>query len=255
MNKVKQKLKKRHYTIGSWVQLPEPGIVEIMAKSGFEWLVVDMEHGSISIESLPDLFRAIEGAGSLPLVRVPENNETIIKRVLDAGAKGIIVPMINSKENALKAMRASKYPPEGIRGVGFSRANLYGAEFDRYLEEINKELVIIFQIEHIDGVKNIDEILEVDGVDAIMIGPYDLSGSMNLTGQFKHPEFQKTVRKVLKCAKKHNIAIGTHVVLPDFEELERRIEEGYSFIAYSLDTVFLTNICREAMKEIRKISK
>lgn len=255
MNKVKQKLKKRHYTIGSWVQLPEPGIVEIMAKSGFEWLVIDMEHGSISIETLPDLFRAMESANCLPLVRIPENNGTTIKRVLDAGAKGLVVPRVDYKEDAERAIRAAKYPPEGERGVGFSHANLYGAEFAEYVKRINDELIIVLQIEHIRSVENIDEILSVPGIDACMIGPYDLSGSMNLTGQFKHPEFQKTVRRVLECAKRHDIAMGTHVVPPDIEELKRRIEEGYSFIAYSLDTVLLANICRKAMKEIGKISK
>lgn len=255
MNKVKQKLKKRHYTIGSWVQLPEPGIVEIMAKSGFEWLVVDMEHGSISIETLPNLFRATEKSGCIPFVRLSENNATAIKQVLDAGARGLVVPMINCKEDAEKAVRAAKYPPQGVRGVGFSRANLYGTEFAEYVKRINDELIIVLQIEHIRGVENIDEILSVPGIDACMIGPYDLSGSMNLTGQFKHPEFQKTVRRVLECAKRHDIAMGTHVVPPDIEELKRRIEEGYSFIAYSLDTVLLANICREAIKEIRKISK
>ena len=253
MNRIKDKLKRGKFSIGSWIQLPEPAVVEIMAEAGFEWLAVDMEHGSISIETLPNLFRAMEKSGCIPFVRLSENNVVTIKRVLDAGARGLVVPMINCKEDAEKAIRAAKYPPQGIRGVGFSRANLYGAKFNDYLKKINEELIIILQIEHIRGVEKIEEILSVPGIDGYMIGPYDLSGSMNLTGQFDHPDFKKAIRKVFKSAKEHNIAAGIHIVQPRIGELKQRIKEGYGFLAYCLDSVFLNTICRRSMSEIRKV--
>ena len=253
MNKVKEKLKKGEYSIGSWIQLPEPAVAEIMAGAGFEWLVVDMEHGSINIETLPDLFRAMEKYGCIPFVRLPENNATIIKQVLDAGARGLVVPMINSRDDVEKLLKAAKYPPQGMRSVGFSRANLYGAEFDDYLKKINKEVVITVQIEHIEGVEQVEEIFSVPGIDAYIIGPYDLSSSMNLTGQFDHIHFKKAIRKVFNSAKHHNIAPGIHVVQSRIGELKQRVREGYSFIAYSVDSVFLNTICRQSMDEIKKI--
>lgn len=236
---VPERIRANQLTIGSWLQLADPNVVEIMARAGFDWLAIDMEHGSISVESLPNLIRAIEVAGVFPFVRVYENNPVIIKRALDAGARGIIAPMVATAEEAKQAVASSKYPPDGIRGVGFSRANLYGRNFSDYVAKHNREVVVIVQIEHIRGVENAAVILAIPGVDGYMVGPYDLSGSMGLTAQFEHPRFVEAVARVKAAGDTSGKACGLHIVTPDTEILRRRIEEGHTFIAYGIDGVFL----------------
>ena len=143
---LKNKLSKNEITIGSWLTIPSQSIVEILSTAGFEWLTIDIEHSPISIESVKNLIGHIQGNGMQALVRVSENNETIIKRVLDAGADGVIIPMVNSLDDAKKAVNSIKYPPIGSRGVGLNRAQKFGTDFKKYVEWQEKNLVIIFQI-------------------------------------------------------------------------------------------------------------
>ncbi len=253
MINLKKKLGKKEVTIGSWLQINSSDVAEIMAKSGFEWLVVDMEHGSISVRDLPCLFRAIENGGACPLVRLSENNSFLIKRVLDAGAKGIIVPMVKSVEEVKNAISAAKYPPEGIRGIGYSRANEYGNNFTDYFKSFNENVVVIIQIENIDAVKNIDNIFSVKGVDGFIIGPYDLSGSMNKTGKFDDQEVVDMINKTFKSAVKHDIVPGMHVIPPDPEEVKKRINGGFKFIAVSIDGFMLISLAVKTLKRIKEL--
>jgi len=244
MNKIKAirairtKMDQGKFTIGSWMQIPHGSVAEIMGAAGYDWVAVDMEHGSVSIAQLPDLFRALELGNTLPLVRVAEGAVRDCQQALDAGAGGIIVPNIQSADH-LKAVRdACRWPPAGTRGVGFSRANLFGKNFEVYREEAQEPLLVAM-IEHTRAVDNLEKILSVEGLDAILIGPYDLSASIGATAQFEEPKFIAAIERIRTLCGKENIPCGVHLVMPDSDNLKKRIEEGYRFIAYSTDAVFL----------------
>ncbi len=252
---LKPKLKKGETTLGSWITIGDPSIAEIMACAGFDWLVVDMEHSAIGLNEAQRLIRVIELAGCVPLVRVGNNDPNLIKRVMDAGAHGVIVPMVNTREEAVRAVEAVRYPPLGKRGVGLARAQGYGFGFEQYKKWVNNESVVIVQTEHIDGVKNLEEILGVDGVDGFIVGPYDLSGSLGRPGDFAHAKMKKALERVEKISKKSGKAAGIHVIQPDPQEAEKRIKEGYNFVAFSLDTLFLGTCCREGVRGIKKAGR
>lgn len=224
-------------SVGSWIQIPSPSVAEIMGQAGYDWVAVDMEHGAIAVHQLPDLFRALELGGTLPLARLAQGLTKDCKQALDAGAGGVIVPMVESAAQLTQVRDACRWPPAGTRGVGFSRANLFGKHFDAYIEEAQAPLLVAM-IEHIRAVDNLDEILQVEGLDAILVGPYDLSATMGLTGQFDSPEFIGVMARVQSICLANAIPCGIHVVEPNFSMLGQRIAEGYRFIAYSLDSVF-----------------
>jgi 2-dehydro-3-deoxyglucarate aldolase len=221
------------------MQVPSASVAEIMGRSGFDWVAIDLEHGSFSLDLLPDICRALELGGTAPFARVARNTAKDIKQALDAGVRGIIVPMIENREEMEHAAAWAQYPPEGQRGVGFSRANLFGRGFGRYFSSINDTLVLVAQIESIGAVRVLDAILSVERVDAMIIGPYDLSASMGLTGQFEHPDFLAAVALAGRKAREHGVALGMHVVQPDPAVLKARIADGFQFIAYGIDAVFL----------------
>jgi 2-dehydro-3-deoxyglucarate aldolase len=223
-----------------------------MASAGFEWLVIDLEHTSIDLTMAHQLIVSIQSNGMKALVRVSKNEEVIIKRVLDMGADGIIVPMVKTKADARNAVDYAKYPPVGKRGVGLFRAQKYGIGFDDYKKWVTDELVIIAQIEHIESIKNINEIILTDGIDGVIIGPYDLSGSMGYPGEYHRDDVQKAIADALSACKKHNIPSGFHVIESDPGKLQQRIDEGCTFLAYSLDFFFLGDSARNGMKKIRK---
>jgi 2-dehydro-3-deoxyglucarate aldolase len=199
---MQDKLKNNQLTLGSWITIGHPAVVEIMASAGFEWLVVDMEHTSIDLAVAQMLITVIQANGMKALVRVSKNEEVIIKRVLDMGADGIVVPMVKSKEDALEAISYAKYPPSGARGVGLYRAQKYGLGFDAYKKWVDEELVIIAQIEHIEAVTNIEDIITTEGIDGVIIGPYDLSGSMGHPGEYHRDDVKDAITKVLDVCKK-----------------------------------------------------
>lgn len=254
MSKLKDRLRNKQLTVGSWISLGHPAIAEIMAKAGFDWLVIDMEHSAISIEQCQELIRVIDLCGVSPLVRVGANDALLIKRAMDAGACGVIVPMVNSPEEAEKAVSAVKYPPSGTRGVGLSRAQGYGVSFNKYKKWVEDESIVIVQIEHIEAVENLEKILSVKGVDGFIIGPYDLSGSLGIPGNFADEKMLKALEKVKKITAKTGAIAGYHVVPPQLELVEAKIKEGYTFIAYSVDFLFLGENCRKGLKQIRKLS-
>ena len=237
---IRNKLQNNQVSIGTWQQIPHASISEILGQAGYDWVAVDMEHGSISVDQLPDLFRAIELGGTLPLVRVANSRQKDCKQALDAGAGGIIAPMIENAEQLMMVQNACCWPPVGTRGVGFSRANIFGKNFESYKKEAQSPLLIA-QIEHINAVNNLDEILQVNGLDAIIVGPYDLSASMGITGEFDSQEFTDIMDSIINCCKKHHLPCGDHVVQPNSKLLKKRISEGYRFLAYSIDAVFLYN--------------
>ena len=249
---LKQKLKNNELTIGSWIMIGNPMSVEVMALAGFEWLVIDIEHTSIDLETTQALITTIQSKGLKALVRVSKNEEVVIKRILDMGADGIIVPMVCSQEDAIQAVNYSKYPPIGKRGVGLYRASGYGTKFEEYKKWVNEELVIIAQIEHIDAVNNIDEILKVEGIDGTIIGPYDLSGSMGYPGEFEREDVKIAVQKVLDRCKIYNIPSGFHVVDTNPDNLKQKIDQGCTFLAYGIDYFFLRDAAMNGMNKLKE---
>ncbi|WP_457610200.1 HpcH/HpaI aldolase family protein [Lutibacter sp.] len=239
------------HTIGSWITLNHPSIAEIMADAGFDWLCVDMEHSVTDYYEAQQLIATIQAKGIKAFVRVGENNTRIIKRVLDAGAEGIIVPMVNSKEDALKAIDAVKYPPKGKRGVGLARAQKYGFGFEEYKDNYADDIQLIIQIEHIDAVNNLEEIISLDEIDGTFIGPYDLSGSMGKPGKYNDDDVKEVLNRYEEIVKKYDKLIGFHVVQPDYRLVLDKIDKGYNFIAFSLDTMFLGEICRTQVKSLK----
>lgn len=249
---LKQKLKNNKLTIGSWIMMGNPMSVEVMALAGFEWLVVDIEHTSIDLETTQALITTIQANGIKALVRVSKNEEVVIKKVLDMGADGIIVPMVSSKQDAILAVEYAKYPPFGKRGVGLYRASKYGTNFEEYKKWVKEELVIIAQIEHINAVHNIDEILTVDGIDGTIIGPYDLSGSMGYPGDFEREDVKEAVQKVLDRCKMHNMPSGFHVVDTEPEQLNMKINQGCTFLAYGIDYFFMRDAAINGMNKVKR---
>lgn len=247
---IRQLLATGQPSIGSWMQIPHASVAEIMGQAGYDWVAVDLEHGAIGVHQLPDLFRALELGGTLPLARLAQGQPKDCKQALDAGAGGVIVPMVESAAQLRHVRDACRWPPAGIRGVGFSRANLFGKHFDTYAEEAQAPLLVAM-IEHIRAVDNLEETLQVEGLDAILIGPYDLSASMGVTAKFDMPEFTAAMDRIRALSSQHRIPCGVHVVMPGPATLEQRIAEGYRFIAYSIDAVFL-HICAENPRRLRK---
>jgi 2-dehydro-3-deoxyglucarate aldolase len=238
IQRIRKSLSSSQPSIGSWMQIPNASVAEIMGQAGFDWVAVDMEHGAIAVHQLPDIFRALELGETLPLARLAHGHSKDCKQALDAGAGGVIVPMVESAIQLTMLRDACRWPPAGTRGVGFSRANLFGKNFDAYRDEAQAPLLVAM-IEHTRAVENLEEILAVAGLDAILIGPYDLSASMGLTAQFSHPEFCALIRKILTLSVAKAIPVGIHVVNPSQKELQQRLAEGYQFLAYSVDSVFL----------------
>lgn len=249
---LKSKLKNNELSLGSWITLGNTAVAEIMAKAKFEWLVVDLEHSVISIDIAGDLIRTIDLCGITPLVRLTSNDANQIKRVMDAGAHGIVVPMVNTPEEAKQAVAATRYAPKGSRGVGLARAQGYGVNFKEYLAWQSEGPVVIVQIEHIDAIANLELILKEPGVDGFIIGPYDLSCSMGIPGEFKHPEFISTVDKIRKIGEKLGCPSGIHIVEPDTQLLKQAINDGYKFIAYSVDIRMLDVSARQGVSFINE---
>jgi 2-keto-3-deoxy-L-rhamnonate aldolase RhmA len=238
--------------LGSWITIGNSSIAEIMADAGFDWLCIDLEHTVTDYHEAQQLIIAIQSKGLKAFVRVGDNNARIIKRMLDAGADGIIVPAVNSALEAKKAVDSVKYPPQGKRGVGLARAQSYGFGFDSYRDIKSKEIKLIVQIEHINAIKELDSIIQTDGVDGTFIGPYDLSGSIGKPGQWDEPEVKEALKTYEETAKKYNKLIGFHVVPPDYSLVEEKINKGYNFIAFGFDAMFLGTMGRNQLKMLKK---
>lgn len=248
-------LRSGNVSVGSWISVGHPTIAEVLAKAGFDWIVVDLEHSAMSIETAGELIRTIDLCDVAPLVRLTSNDQNQIKRVMDAGAHGIIVPMVNSAVEAAAAVAATRYAPRGTRGVGLSRAQGYGVRFREYVRWQDEGPIVIAQIEHRDGIAHLEEILATPGIDGFIIGPYDLSCSLGFPGQFEHEEFVQTMAHIRKVGKRVNCPAGMHIVEPDLRRLDECVSEGFTFIAYSVDFRMLDVSAREAVERLKKLLK
>ena len=250
-DRVKALLKAGKPTLGVVMTLPSPPAVEILARAGFDWMWLDLEHSPIDLETADRMIQAMQGTETVPIVRVAWNLHWLAKPVLDMGAKGVIMPWVNSKPEAVAAVQALRYPPEGVRGVGASvAARRWGLPTSEYLKVANQEILAILQIENIEAVNRIDEILTVPGIDLIFIGPNDLSASMGRLGQTTHPRVEEAIQKVLAATKKAKVPAGILGFSPD--EAKRRIAQGFQFIAVASDAGLLSAGGKDILRQIKK---
>lgn len=238
-NVVKRRLTQGARTAGAWLQACSPIAAEIMADAGFDWLLIDMEHGPGDYQTLLAQLQAIEGSGTVPFVRVEAQDPAVIKRVLDLGAWGVMIPWVSGRQACEAAVRACKYPPEGIRGMaGGHRAAGFGRFAAEYFGRANDEVLVIVQIETAEAVREIDAMLGVPGVDVAFIGPTDLSAALGHVGDPRHPEVQDAVRKVEGAARRAGVALAT--ISRTWEEAKALYERGYQMVTLCSDTALLT---------------
>jgi 2-dehydro-3-deoxyglucarate aldolase len=251
-NDLKSKLANNELTLGSWITIGHPAIIEVLSHAGFDWLTIDIEHTTIDLTMTQNLIASIQSYNMAALVRVSKNEEVVIKRVLDAGANGVIVPMVNTPEDAKKAVDFAKYPPLGKRGVGLNRAQKYGFGFQEYKKWVADNLVVIAQVEHIDGIKNIEAIINTEGIDGVIIGPYDLSGSLGFPGDYNRDDVKEALKFFEATCLKANKCMGFHVIEPDYTKIQEKIEQGYKFLAFSTDFLFMGGKATDEMKNLKK---
>jgi 4-hydroxy-2-oxoheptanedioate aldolase len=250
-NPVKKALRAGQPAIGSWLSLGSITAARFMARAGFMWLTVDIEHTLVDWETATHMFAAIADAGCTALARVPANRHDHIKRVLDNGAHGIVVPMVNSRAEAEEAVAAALYPPQGTRSVGGSvHALNFGTDANDYYAHANDEVLIVLQCEHIRAVEDADAIFSVPRIDAIFVGPNDLAASMR-TKEGRPPSAEATgqaMRHILETCRKHGVPAGLHC--GSAEEALRRIDEGWQFLAIGSELRLMLGAAGEVMKKL-----
>lgn len=240
-NKIKSLLKQGKQTAGAWLQMTSPFSAEIMARAGFDWLIVDMEHAPGDFLNLASQLQAMGEAGCVPFVRAPWNDPVAIKRILDTGVMGVLIPYVNTAEEAKNAVAACKYPPEGIRGLaGSTRAAYFGQNSMDYLKDANDEILVIIAVETGEAIDNLDEILAVEGLDGIFIGPMDLATSMGYFGDPSHPEVQQAIATVEKKTLKAGKYLGT--IGGSWEQAKEKYDRGYQFLMLMSDSVDLAKL-------------
>ena len=252
-NRVKQMIKAGKKTAGAWAQLCSPIATEILARGGFDWVLIDMEHAPGDLMTLVGQFQAVAaaGTGTVPFVRVPWNDLVWIKRILDAGAYGLMIPYVNTKEEAVRALQACKYPPQGFRGIaGSPRAAGYGRDTGNYLKRANDEVFVMLQVETTQAIDNMEAIATVPGLDAFFIGPMDLSTSMGHFGNPAHPEVQAAIAKAEAKAKALRIPLGT--ISGGWDQAKGLYDRGYQLITLISDSVLLSKAGAETMAKFHE---
>ena len=249
MNKTKAKLKNNEVALGGWMLIPHPAIAELMAGEGFDWIALDMEHAAVDLAAVEQIARAVSPSGCDLFVRLDGVNPVLAKHVLDAGAKGVIVPSVMWPADADLLAAAVRYPPQGNRGTSLSRATDYGRGFADYIRRHNEEVFLAVMLEHYLAAERADAILARPGIDAAFIGPYDLSASLGIAGQLDDPRVLAAEQKILAACKRQGVAPGYHVVPPERSRIDERIAAGYRFIGCSLDTQLIMHGCRTLLSK------
>ena len=246
---LKDALRQQKPLIGTLLTTASPEVAEVLALAGFDWLFIDLEHGSLSILDAQRAIQAVAGR-SFTVVRVSDATPENIKRVLDTGCDGIIAPHVNNTDEARRIVALAKYPPDGERSAGLGRAQGYGLNFADYIASANAQTVIILQIEHQDGVANIDEILHVQGIDALFIGPYDLSGSMGILGQVFEARVVAAIDKVRTACAASNMPVG--IFCATAEQASAAIKTGTRIVAVGTDLLHMANSARATLDAVRR---
>jgi 4-hydroxy-2-oxoheptanedioate aldolase len=250
-NTVRAKLQRGEPSIGTWLTLPDTTSAQLMCGVGFDWLTVELEHSPVTFETAAQSFAIIAASGVVPLARVPWNTAENIKRVLDTGAYGIVVPMVNSRAEAEAVVNAARYAPLGKRSIGGQmHAVNFGTDPGTYYAKANDEILVVIMAEHIEAIEAAEDILSVPGIDAVFIGPNDLHNSLGKPPAFdsEHKEFVDAVAHILKTARKNNIAAGIHVI--DAAAAQRRVAQGFQFIAVASEAGFMLNKAQEVARNL-----
>ena len=252
-NHVRRRLKAGEPSVGTWLSLPSPEAAEYVSRLGFDWLVIDAEHNPIDIRTLAQMFAAMAASGSAPMVRIPWNSPENFKRVLDAGAWGVVVPMVNTREEAEQAVSAARYYPDGTRSVGGGRFPMsFEAGAEEYFRHANEQILVVLQIEHIQGVENADAILSVPGVDACFIGPNDLAASMGLglgvPLESDDPRLMDAIAEIRHACIRNGVAPGIHC--SGAAGVNQRIGEGFQFCALASELRYMLSGLRGDMAEL-----
>jgi 2-dehydro-3-deoxyglucarate aldolase len=247
-HRFREKLRAGDLLVGTLVTLPAPEIAEILAELGFDWLFIDTEHGAFDALQAQSLLQAA-GRDCPCLVRVPGGDEVWIKKALDIGAAGVIVPQVNSVDQAERVVRLCRYPPEGSRGVGLARAHGYGHRFQEYVSTANEQVAVVIQVEHVDAVRDVRSIAGVPGIDAVLVGPYDLSASLGLMGQVAHGKVRDAIARIRDACRSEGVRLGAFGV--DSTAVEPFIEDGFTLIAVGTDALFLMKGAQEEIGPLK----
>ncbi len=248
---LKQRLRQGECAFGTWLSLGSHTTAEVVGSAGFDWAVIDLEHGLGDYSNLVCQLQALKGTLTVPLVRVTANDPAMIKRALDIGAQGVIVPMVNSAEEARRAVDATKYPAQGSRGVAStSRASGFGTNFKEYFDSANEKILTMVQIETVQAVENVFEIAQVEGVDVLFVGPLDLTTSLGVQSQLDHPKTLQSLERIGKAARDADKPLG--VLVGNTQQAMQFKERGYRFIGVSSDMVLLNTAARELVSSLRQ---
>ena len=250
-NRIKEELGNGKSTVGMFIGIPSFQWAEFLSQIDLDWILFDLEHGSYHFDSLPPLLSAAAGGRATPLVRIPSHDPNQAKLALDSGAQGIMFPQVNSREDAINIVRACKYPPEGIRGIGPRRASLYYSEFEEYVKTANREILVIAQIESREAVDNIDDILSVKGIDVAFIGPSDLSASMGYLypGRQLPKDVLEAISTVLSATRKHGVIPG--IWGGSVDRVNEVIRQGFKFISLCEDSEYMLRVKSDLAKIVR----
>ena len=251
-NNLKKALQDGKVALGPFLKFTDPAVVEIMGFAGFDFVIIDGEHGPISIESAQNIIRTAETANITSVIRVSNNEESLILRALDIGAQGIEIPQINSESDAIRAVKSVKYSPQGERGIcRYVRAANYSSmDKFKYFKYANEETMIIAHIEGVDGINNLDEILSVPGIDVIFIGPYDLSQSLGIPGEVNNPLVTEKMKEVVSKCKQNKVAVGTFA--DDVETAKFWVSLGVQYMSFSVDVGILYEVSKKFVEELKK---
>ena len=247
-NDFRAKLKRREPLLGTMVTLASAASAEVLASLGFDWLFIDGEHGPLETRELLAILQAVSHKTAC-IVRVPEAAEVPIKKILDLGAHGIIVPQVNTPEQAANVVRWARYAPEGARGVGLARAHGYGVSFREYVAAANRDIAVIVQAEHARAVENIEAIVRVPGVDAVLLGPYDLSASLDKMGEIDHPDVVAAIARVTDVCNAAGMPLGYFGVTA--AAVRPYAARGYTLLVAGVDTLYLANGAKALLGELR----
>lgn len=252
-SRLKEAFRSRTPLFAAWTSFGHPQITEIFAAAGVDFIGIDIEHSTISLEQSLGIIAAAQAGGSLCLPRIASHNPEMIKRLLDSGADGVIVPMVSTPQEVENLIAWTKYPPQGRRSFGVARAQEYGFSFESYAKTWNGVSSLILQIESVEGVENIEELLAYDEVDGVMVGPYDLSGSLGIPGQIDSPQVAEAAARVVKTAARMGKACGTQIVEPTPDALRNAIDQGFTFSVLASDVFILWKWAERVREHIRDI--
>lgn len=245
-----ERIRQGELLLGTVISVRSAEITEVFALSGFDWLFIDAEHGGFDPH---DALNMLQAAADCPcLIRVPTHDEVWLKKALDIGAAGIIVPQVNTAEEARRIIELCKYPPYGKRGMGVARASQYGLHLGEYIKSANSNTAIVLQAEHRDAADNIEDILQVDGIDAILVGPFDMSASFNKPGQTSDSQVLAAIDKVTKACQKANITLATAVA--GVEDAKTYIEKGYKLVSIGVDTLHMISSAKNMLEKLSEDS-